>query len=105
MIPEFMEKVKKSLLNNSTVKSESSQKPKIVHNHITCDECGKKNIEGIRYKCAVCADFDLCEKCEVTSTHDHPFLKIKHPGQTPFKIMAIVRDEQENSFEVNGNRV
>ena len=60
MIPEFMEKVKKSLLNKSTVKSESSQKPKIVHNHITCDECGKKNIEGVRYKCSVCADFDLC---------------------------------------------
>jgi hypothetical protein len=32
-------------------------------------------------------------------------LKIKHPRQTPFKIIAIVRDEEENSFEVNGNRV
>jgi hypothetical protein len=60
MIPEFMEKVKDSLLRKSTVQSESSQKPKIVHNHITCDECGQRNIEGVRYKCAVCADFDLC---------------------------------------------
>jgi hypothetical protein len=60
MIPEFMDKVKDSLLRKSTVQSESSQKPKIVHNHITCDECGQRNIEGVRYKCAVCADFDLC---------------------------------------------
>ena len=105
MIPEFMEKVKDSLLKKSTVQNENSQKAKIVHNHVTCDECGQRNIEGVRYKCAVCADFDLCEKCEVASTHDHPFLKIKHPGQTPYKIIAIVRDDQENSFEVNGNRV
>jgi hypothetical protein len=34
---------------------------KLVHKHVTCDNCGKKNIEGVRYKCAVCADFDLCE--------------------------------------------
>ena len=46
-MPEFMEKVKDSLLRKSTVQSEASQKHIIVHNHITCDECGKKNIEGV----------------------------------------------------------
>lgn len=89
-----MEKVKDSLLRQSTVRSEACQKPKIVHNNIICDECGKKNIEGVRYKCAVCADFDLCEQCEATSNHDHPLLKIKHPGQAPYKLIAIIRDEQ-----------
>lgn len=104
-MPEFMEKVKDSLLRKSTVQSEASQKPRTVHNHITCDECGQTNMEGVRYKCAVCADFDLCEKCEATSSHTHPFLKIKRPSQAPYKLIAIIRDEEENSFEVNGQRV
>lgn len=52
-----MEKVKKSLLERSSM---SSNNEKIVHKFVTCDECGEKNIEGVRYKCAVCADFDLC---------------------------------------------
>jgi hypothetical protein len=59
---------------------------------------------GIRYKCAVCADFDLCEDCEsLNESHDHPFLKIKNPKQAPYKIIAIVNDDQ-NSFEINGQR-
>ncbi len=66
---------------------------KIVHKHVTCDNCGKKNIEGVRYKCAVCADFDLCEKCEPIFDHSHPFLKIKRPEQAPTKILCIL-DEQ-----------
>jgi next-to-BRCA1 protein 1 len=35
----------------------------IIHSSVTCDVCQKKNIEGVRYKCAVCADFDVCEVC------------------------------------------
>lgn len=40
----------------------------------------------------------------MTSKHDHPFLKIKHPKQAPLKIFTIIDDDQENSFEVNGHR-
>jgi len=41
----------------------------------------------------------------MTSSHNHPFLKIKHPKQAPHKIFTIIDDDQENSFEVNGHRV
>eukprot|EP01112_Ceratiomyxa_fruticulosa_P024195 TRINITY_DN970_c0_g1_i9.p1 TRINITY_DN970_c0_g1~~TRINITY_DN970_c0_g1_i9.p1 ORF type:complete len:387 (-),score=97.92 TRINITY_DN970_c0_g1_i9:468-1628(-) len=39
-------------------------------------------INGIRYKCFVCSDFDLCEKCEATKTHDqtHPLVQIAQPN-------------------------
>jgi len=40
------------------------KKVKAVHNTVTCDGCNKHPIEGVRYKCAVCEDFDYCEKCE-----------------------------------------
>ena len=40
---------------------ETEEEKKVVrHNGITCDGCGWEDIEGIRYKCAVCADFDFC---------------------------------------------
>jgi hypothetical protein len=40
----------------------------IEHVNVRCDGPGCKNnrscIRGIRYKCSVCVDFDLCERCE-----------------------------------------
>jgi hypothetical protein len=32
-------------------------------------------------------------------------LKIKTPKQAPYKIIAIINDEEQNSFEVNGHKV
>jgi DNA mismatch repair ATPase MutL len=54
---------------------------KVIHKGVVCDICNKKNIEGIRYKCMVCADFDLCENCEAlyAEEHKHPFLKMRKP--------------------------
>lgn len=37
---------------------------KSYHSNIICDKCREKNIRGIRYRCANCRDFDLCENCE-----------------------------------------
>jgi len=43
-------------------------------------------VAGIRYKCSVCHDYDLCETCELrgASIHDptHPLLKIVVPLQS-----------------------
>jgi len=43
-----------------------------------CDVC-EARIVGIRYKCAVRHDYDLCEACEGKNTHEHPMLKIRDP--------------------------
>ena len=34
-----------------------------VHEMVTCDGCGLSPIRGARWKCRVCADFDLCDVC------------------------------------------
>ena len=54
---------------------------KIIHKGIICDVCGTFPIIGIRYKCLICKNFDLCEKCEknLSNYHKHPLIKYIEP--------------------------
>ena len=54
---------------------------KIIHFGVACDQCKKFPIVGVRYKCAVCPNFDFCEDCEkkFADQHNHAFYKIYDP--------------------------
>ena len=64
----------------------------IIHNEISCDGCGCECIVGNRFKCAVCKNFDYCEKClkKNSQTHKHPFIKIYHPQMKLISIKVVV---------------
>lgn len=69
----------------------------VVHSTVTCDACDQK-VRGIRYKCLVCHDYDLCQNCEkLTSfqgsyhTADHNMIKIPRPSRC-FMMDAEVND-------------
>merc|ERR1712107_668420 len=65
---------------------------KPIH-HATCDEC-QQTIIGVRYKCLVCPDFDLCETCEVNNSHPHVFAKLyKHRDYQT--VQSLMRPAQE----------
>lgn len=54
------------------------KKPEVhqfIHRSITCDGCRKHPLVGVRYKCMVCDDYDLCKDCE-SNGHPHPMLRI-----------------------------
>ncbi|XP_059173149.1 E3 ubiquitin-protein ligase MIB2-like [Physella acuta] len=53
----------------------------VRHAHITCDECKTEGVRGIRWKCSVCTDFDLCTVCYLNDKHskDHRFIRIARP--------------------------
>ena len=34
-----------------------------VHDGISCDGCGVSPLRGVRYRCAMCPNFDLCTSC------------------------------------------
>ena len=70
-------------LTEVSVKQPEVQLP--VHNAI-CDACNAP-IAGIRYKCLLCPDYDLCASCEAKNPsgeiHDgsHYFAKLYNPSQ------------------------
>ena len=51
-----------------------------MHLGVACDGCQTSPILGVRYKCAICKNFDYCSACEELCIHDHAFLKIQKPG-------------------------
>lgn len=71
-------------VTTATTSTSTSNEEKKVHDNVVCDGCDG-SVVGIRYKCSVCPDYDLCETCEVKGgIHDasHPLLKITVPIQT-----------------------
>ena len=96
IINKNLEKFKEDLINESKIQTtqivmESKLKleennndikaPNSVEKHIgsVCNGCGEFPIEGIRYKCIECSDFDFCENCyeEKKYVHQHPFYKLR----------------------------
>jgi len=73
---------------------EATQQAKPVHRSIICDGCGANPIVGVRYKCSVRDDFDLCEVCEREDSSGHAYLKIKTPDQAPAAIMTVLKRGQ-----------
>ncbi|XP_060089857.1 E3 ubiquitin-protein ligase HERC2 isoform X3 [Heteronotia binoei] len=56
-----------------------------IHPGVTCDGCQMFPINGPRFKCRNCDDFDFCETCFKNRKHNtrHTFGRINEPGQSP----------------------
>eukprot|EP00121_Abeoforma_whisleri_P008049 Awhi_evm1s7372 len=51
----------------------------VKHNvGFTCDHC-LGHVQGVRYKCLLCFDFDVCDFCQDEHPVDHPLIKIRAP--------------------------
>jgi len=97
IIPALTEEIKKAVTSKL-----SQQSQKVVHECVRCDGCQKKPIVGVRYKCAICHDFDFCEECEAKNIHPHPFLKIRRPEQAPKSILVGIEDNELPGLDING---
>lgn len=64
------------------VSEDNARRTGCVHRGCQCNACGMVPIRGVRYRCANCADFDLCETCEAQGVHikTHIFYKIRVPA-------------------------
>lgn len=76
-------------LNNKDEVDQINNQPKLSadlmnqgstkHFHISCNTCKIMPIIGKRYKCLVCPNFDMCQKCEALNPHSHPMVRCLDP--------------------------
>merc|ERR1712236_89152 len=70
-----------------------------IHAGVTCDSCEKQPIEGYRYKCVVCDDYDLCGICEAAGRHPgHNMMRIANPEMVfPQRLFKRIHKMQERA--------
>ena len=64
-----------------SIAEDQARREGVVHRGIICNACQRSPVIGVRYKCANCLDYDICEACEPKDHHDpaHVFVKIRVP--------------------------
>lgn len=73
-----------SILPNSVDETQFPRGPANVvngtqHANVVCDHCAGP-VQGYRYKCIQCPDFDLCANCEMRGAHsDHFMIRLSNP--------------------------
>ena len=108
LISKYIEHTKK--INDHAIPKQSQVEkvPKrqiSIHEDIRCDGCSIKPIKGDRYKCSVCENFDLCEKCEEENyqkgkQHPHNFIRIRQPIHSDEILPEINPKPLYNSIDI-----
>lgn len=75
------------------IAADQARRQGYIHRGVECNNCGVQPIQGIRYHCANCFDFDLCESCEAGSPHikSHVFYKIRIPAPSRGNIKQVTK--------------
>ncbi|XP_054857616.1 E3 ubiquitin-protein ligase MIB2 isoform X2 [Eublepharis macularius] len=60
----------------------------VRHPNIICDCCKKHGIRGMRWKCKICFDYDLCMLCYMNNKHDlaHAFERYETAHSRPVTV-------------------
>ena len=68
----------------------------VYHKFVECDECKEVPVRGIRWKCDVCFDYDLCHKCYMSNKHDvaHEFIRRDVPTFDGYKLAVVFREDR-----------
>lgn len=89
--------ISKSKINNKknivkVEKNNDNGMSKMIHKGIICNKCGETNIAGIRFKCAQCSNFNLCENCAKNYIHDmrHIMVKIRYPYANENELISKI---------------
>lgn len=67
-----------------------------VHEHVSCSHCRSLPILGLRLKCTVCDDFDLCAACFRTQTSH------RLPHSPKHKMLIVTRSSGDLILENKG---
>jgi len=93
---ELFETCRRERASRIAVPTEVAENPN--YHHAACNNC-EKHICGVRYKCVLCFDYDLCQDCEAENMAqpfhdpDHFFIKIHKPGIFSWKTIWLHRTQ------------
>jgi len=61
-------------LNSLSNEISNRKNAEVVHYNVTCNNCGKQNISGVRYMCGNCTNYgyNLCHHCIKYADDIHP---------------------------------
>ncbi|KAJ0171136.1 hypothetical protein K1T71_013335 [Dendrolimus kikuchii] len=71
------------------------------HENIICDNCNTI-IQGFRYKCVTCLDYDLCSTCEMLETHSEHYM-MRMPKPLKFKAVEDIVQQFRKFFNKQKN--
>ena len=74
LIKEYEEKI-----HEQELRRDISLYRGVEHTGVAWSKCENSPIMGIRYKWAICENFDICSRCEASIEHKHALLKFKTP--------------------------
>merc|ERR1711915_764619 len=85
--------------NIANNQKETTEAKSLIHHGVTCDSCEKTPIQGYRYKCVVCDDFDLCGICGTAGRHPgHNMMRIANPEMVfPQRLFKRIHKMQERA--------
>lgn len=74
----------------------------VVLHDVICDGCSSRGLQGNRYKCSDCYDYDLCTKCYTSGKHDqtHSFKRIARVGSTPVMLAPRQAPQKAKTFGI-----
>lgn len=102
---ELSDKIKEVIYKGSECSKETKEveSKMVIHQHVKCDGCGMNPIQGTRFKCAVCDNFDYCSTCESLNenTHQHPFICIRNPKLSPTAIKCCIPEDMPTFNKTN----
>lgn len=82
-------------------KNEKTNEEPIIHEGVYCNHCDGPVI-GSRYKCNICFDYDLCDRCEKRGVHkEHTLFRIANPSRlsTQSIVAPSLKPATTNSFQ------
>lgn len=76
----------------------------LINNKYKCENCNKKPINGIRYKCNECLNYNLCEKCYNDLMNNKLINGHKHKNFIK-KDRNKYSDDNNYSYSTKGNQI